>query len=73
MKIFELIPDAEVLVALAPEELAYSLLEVARTSLQNGSVNRETVISINAGPADQAPYPAGLQHDIHLALAEAPN
>jgi uncharacterized protein (TIGR02391 family) len=74
MKVFELIPDGEVLIALAPEELAYSLLEVARTNLQHGSfVHRDQIVSIDPSHGDPAPYPVTLGHDIGLALAEALN
>lgn len=65
MKIDEIIPDADVLINLAPEELAYSLLRVAATNLQNGMVYRDVVISPNRLYSHQH------QPQIELALIEA--
>ncbi len=56
MKIYDLIPDAEVLIELAPEELAFHLLQVADANLQNGIVNREAVVDVSAKPGSQPPY-----------------
>ena len=72
MYIYQLIPDAETLLQLAPEELAYSLLRVASTSLQNGLVHRNEVISINPQPGQERPYrPANVEAQVELALMEA--
>ena len=72
MYIYQLIPDAETLLQLAPEELAYSLLRVANTKLQNGLVHRNEVISINPQHGHEPPYgPANVQAQVELALMEA--
>lgn len=44
------------LVGLAPEELAFSLLQVAADNLENGTVHRDTVIAINAPVSQEQPY-----------------
>ena len=71
MKIHDIIPDADVLIGLAPEEVAFSLLRVARENLQSGSVYRDVVISTSPGPGQDAPYPQEKQEDVHIALLEA--
>jgi len=70
MKIYDLIPDADVLIALAPEELAHSLLQVANSNLQNGHVHREAIISIEPPPGNERPYPRN-RHEVELVLIEA--
>lgn len=52
----KLIPDAEVLVSLPPEEIGFQLLKVARDQTQNGIFTRATV----AGP--DALFGGGLGH-----------
>lgn len=71
MKIFELIPDADVLVQLAPEELAFSLLRVATANLQNGHVHRTVIISIDPTPGNDRPYRPQIEREVELALIEA--
>ena len=72
MYIYQLIPDADVLLQLAPEELAYSLLRVATTNLQNGMVYRNTIISIDPQRGGPRPYqPADVEVQVELALMEA--
>ena len=71
MKIYELIPDPDVLVRLAPEELAFSLLQVATGNLQNGMVNRENIVSIDPPVGQNHPYPPQLEPEVRLALTEA--
>lgn len=70
MKIYDLIPDVEVLLNLAPEELAYSLLRVADANIQNGIVHRETVISIDPIPGNDRPYP-NHRSAVEIAMIEA--
>ena len=48
MWIYDLIPDAEVLLGLAPEEVAFSLLRIADASLQNGMVLRDQLTATEA-------------------------
>ncbi len=73
IKIYDIIPDADVLINLAPEELAYSLLQVASENLQNGHVLRDVIISIDPSQlsAGKRPYDREQEPQIHLALMEA--
>lgn len=72
MYIYELVPDAEVLIQLAPEELAFSLLRVATTNLQNGLVHRNVIISIDPPVGNERPYrPHQVEARVELALMEA--
>jgi hypothetical protein len=72
----QLIPDVDVLLALAPEELAPHLLEVAKSQLQNGMflpANLTLVISGLGITAHQhSPY-GGREGEVELAAAEAWN
>lgn len=61
------------MIALAPEELAYSLLQVANNNLQNGLVDRNQVISVDPAPPNLRPYPPQLEREVYLALQEALN
>lgn len=50
----QLIPDVDALLALAPEELAPHLLEVAKSHLQNGgmfTINNAMLTSAHMNPA----------------------
>lgn len=71
MKIYDIIPDADVLINLATEELAHSLLRVAATNLQNGMVHRDVVISTDPPLGQNRPYSQRLEGQIELALIEA--
>lgn len=71
IKIYEIIQDPDVLLELATEELAYSLMQVASTNLQNGSVHRDVVISINPQAGQDEPYDRARKPEIELALIEA--
>jgi uncharacterized protein (TIGR02391 family) len=71
MKVYELIPDADVLIHLAPEELAHALLQIATANLQNGQVHRDSVISIDPEPGRERPYPPQQQRQVEIALVEA--
>jgi len=61
------------LIALAREELAHTLLQVANGNLQNGLVHRDQVISIDPVPPNPRPYPGQLEGDVYLALQDALN
>jgi uncharacterized protein (TIGR02391 family) len=75
VNIKELIPDANVLVALAPEELAEILLKVASSQMQNGMFQRDQIISVTTGTGIETtriiPYPANMEREVKLALYEA--
>jgi uncharacterized protein (TIGR02391 family) len=73
MKIFEHIPDTEVLLGVAVEELAYHLLVVANANLQNGIVHRDSIISVDPIIGQPHPYPPQYEAEISLALLEALN
>lgn len=73
MKIYDLIPDPDVLVNLAIEELAFSFLTVARNSLQNGLVHRDILTSIDPPTGEANRYPVQRVGEILLALQEAQN
>ncbi|HVW74763.1 MAG TPA: TIGR02391 family protein [Rhizomicrobium sp.] len=72
----QLIPDPEVLLALAPEELAPRLLEVIKSQLQNGMINRDNLGygMFRGEPAatnNQNAYPREKRPQIELAITEA--
>ncbi|HDY66945.1 MAG TPA: TIGR02391 family protein [Candidatus Scalindua sp.] len=71
IKIYDIIPDADVLINLAPEELAYSLLQVASENLQSGQVYRDEIISINQQLGSKQPYDQQQKPEVELALIEA--
>ncbi len=72
IKIYDLIPDAAVLLGLAPEEVAFSLLKVASNNLENGKVHRDTVIAISAPVSQEQPYNnAQTRIQVEHALIEA--
>lgn len=72
----QLIPDVDVLLALAPEELAPAVLEVAKSQIQNGTFNAESVSLVISGRGMAAyqtsPY-QGHETEVALAIAEALN
>ena len=71
-KIYDIISDPDVLTELAPEELAFHLLNVAANNLQNGMVHRDVVISINPPPGpNPRPYERQKESMVQLALIEA--
>ena len=59
------------MIELATEELAYSLLQVASTNLQNGLVHRDEVISIRPQSGQNYPYNRQKEPEIQLAIMEA--
>lgn len=64
--LFEIVPDVDVLLSLAPEELGKALLRVARTNLQNGGLfNPQYVTEVQGQPW----YPSH-RDGIEVALAE---
>jgi uncharacterized protein (TIGR02391 family) len=75
MNIERMIPDADVLVALAPEELAETVLKLAAAQMQNGMFQRDRVISITTGRGIETirtmPYAANREREVKLALYEA--
>lgn len=69
-----LIPDIDVLVALAPEELAEVVLRLADERRQNGLTHLQSLASdINGQPGASNGYPQNRKQDAELALAEAWN
>ena len=72
MKIFDLVPDPEVLLNLALEEVAYQLLVVTNSILQNGMAHRDAIVSIEAGPGQPPAYTTRTD-EIALALIEGLN
>lgn len=69
-----LIPDVDVLIALAPEELAEVVLRLAHERLQNNPVHLQSIASdIHGTPGTTAGYPQNQKRDAELALAEAWN
>ena len=68
------IPDVDVLVALAPEELAEVLLRLADERRQNGLIHLQALASdIHGHPRTSDGYPQNRKRDAELALAEAWN
>lgn len=60
------------LINLAPEELAYNLLQVALRNLENGLVHRNTIISIDPPHLGKVrPYDRQREPQVQLALMEA--
>lgn len=72
MKIYELIDDVDVLLGLAPEELAFSLLQVANANLQNGIVHQNAIISTEPEISRHQGRPYGVREgEAEIALIEA--
>lgn len=72
----QLIPNIDVLLALAPEELAPALLQVAKSQIQNGMFNAESVSLVISGRGmaayQHSPY-EGHEQEVALAVSEALN
>ena len=72
----QLIPDVDVLLALAPEELALYVLQVAKTQLQNGMFIPSNISQVTSGTGmaayQHSPY-ANREQEVELALSEAWN
>ena len=72
--ITSLIPDVEVLVSLAPEELAGTVLQLAFENRQNNLINIQYITSeINGNPGANDGYQQNRRRDAELAVAEAWN
>ncbi len=71
MPIYQLLPDAEILLGLPPEELGWYLLQVARTERAQGVGHFHPGNSLLALP--NWPYPQHLHQQIELALNEGWN
>lgn len=72
--LISVIPDVNVLVALAPEELAEVLLRLADERRQNGLIHLQALASdIHSHPGASDGYPQNRKRDAELALAEAWN
>lgn len=72
--LISIIPDVEVLVALAPEELAEVVLRLAHERLQNGHIHLQSLASDIHGTIGASDgYPQSRRKDAELALAEAWN
>ena len=72
----QLIPDPEVLLALAPEELAPHLLQVAKSQLQNSIFHPDNLTLVTVGVGMTAHQQSAYQtrsRDIELAVAEGWN
>ncbi|QJD91254.1 TIGR02391 family protein [Duganella dendranthematis] len=69
-----LIPDVDVLLALAPEELAEVILQLAQERNQNNVIHQQAIASdITGHPATNDGYPQHRRSEAELALAEAWN
>jgi hypothetical protein len=72
----QLIPNVDVLLALSPEELAFGVLQVAKSQLQNGMFNAETLALVTVGRGmvayQTSPY-QGHEQEVALAITEAIN
>lgn len=70
-RIYEIIPDVDVLVGFAPEDLAYCLLEVARSNMQHNIVHRNIVISVDPPPGVEHQWNVQERARAENALTEA--
>lgn len=69
-----LIPDVNVFLQLAPEELAEILLQLANEHKQNGLVHPQALLTqINGTPGGPDGYPQNSRKDAELAFSEAWN
>ena len=71
MNILDLIDDPQVLIGLAPEELAYQLLQVGQSNLQNGIVHRNVIISTDSPVGQPQRLQRNQQQEVEVALIEA--
>lgn len=72
--LISLIPDIDVLLALAPEELAEVVLLLAQEHKHNNLIHLQSIAShINGNPGTNDGYPQDRRKDAELALAEAWN
>ena len=69
-----LIPDADILLKMAMEELGAILLKLASEHSQNGLTHQQTIFSqIHDSPSGQQGYPQNKHRDVELAVGEAWN
>lgn len=72
--LLSIVPDIDVLVALAPEELAELVLRLAHERRQNDLIHLQSIASdIHGSPGTSDGYPQNRKRDAELALAEAWN
>lgn len=72
--LYEIVPDVNVLLAMAPEELAPILLRLAKQNQQNGMfLLSSTTQTFALGPNTAGQYPRTSQNDVDIAMAEAWN
>ena len=70
--LIEHVPTSRVLLSLLPEELAFHVLEVARSRMQNGLVNLESIRGHNGlGRAPSWGYETEREADAEIAVTEA--
>ena len=71
--LISLVPDVDMLLALAPEELAFIVLQLANEHKQhNGLIHPQALLSqINGSPNLSDGYPQNRQNDAELAFCEA--
>ena len=69
-----LIPDVDILLSLAPEELADVVLKLADEQSQNSQAHLQSITAhINGSPGANNGYPQNRRNDAELAVAEAWN
>lgn len=72
--LLSVVPDVDVLAALAPEELAEIVLRLAHERQHNNLVHLQAIASdIHGSPETTGGYPQNRKRDAELALAEAWN
>jgi uncharacterized protein (TIGR02391 family) len=72
--VITLFPDVNVLIALAPEELAEAILQLANEHKQNNLIHLQALTSqINGNPGINDGYPQDRRTEVDQALAEAWN
>lgn len=72
--LISLIPDIDVLISLAPEELAETVLQLAFENKQNNLAHIQVITSaIHGTPGSNSGYPQNRHKDAELAVAEAWN
>ncbi len=73
--LISLVPDVDVLLALAPEELAPILLKVAASQLQNGMFHpgnmARAVVGTGMAAMEVSAYPPARETEVQTALSEA--
>lgn len=72
-RLTQLVPDVDVLLQLAPEELAFYVLRAARDSMQNGLMHLQSIVHNVTGAtlADGRPYAGNRAHEVEMAVTEA--